>query len=97
MIRFLPRRLGWPALALGLGAVAVIVGIAILASRPSGPGPGPGPMALEPDLAPLAADGQISEADLAHDSRDDRYRTPFGAVQAGTVVTLRLRAAAGKA
>ena len=77
------------------GAIAlalVLVFGAFLLTRPS---TGPGPIALDPDLPPLAADGQISVVDLAHDSRDDLYRTPYGAVQAGTVVTLRLRAAAG--
>ncbi len=39
-------------------------------------------------------DGSIRERDLWHDSRDDRYRTPTGAVPAGTPVTLRLRSAA---
>ena len=39
-------------------------------------------------------DGSISEADLRHDSRDDLYRTPTGAVPAGTPVRIRLRAAA---
>jgi glycosidase len=47
------------------------------------------------DLPPLAPDGAIDEKGLAHDSRSDRYRTPFGAVPAGTTVTLRLRATAG--
>jgi glycosidase len=44
---------------------------------------------------PLAIDGTIRDADLWHDSRDDRYRTPGGAVPAGTSVRIRLRAAAG--
>ena len=51
--------------------------------------------ALAPDLAPLSPDGEIVDDDLAHDSRNDAYRQPFGAVPAGTDVTLRLRAAAG--
>ncbi|MDX1995950.1 MAG: glycoside hydrolase family 13 protein, partial [bacterium] len=33
---------------------------------------------------------------LLHDSRNDLYRTPVGAVPAGTTVTLRLRTAAGE-
>ena len=40
-------------------------------------------------------DGSIREADLQHDSRDDLYRAPVGAVTAGTPVHVRLRAAAG--
>lgn len=79
--------------------VAAVVGVAmlVLAGAVLLPRLGPGPTAitLDPDLPPLSADGQISVADLAHDSRDDLYRTPYGAVPAGTVVTLRLRAAAG--
>jgi hypothetical protein len=50
---------------------------------------------LPPDLPPLAIDGNISETDLYHDSRSDLYRSPGGAVPAGTKVTLRLRAGAG--
>ncbi len=45
--------------------------------------------------APSAVDGTIRESDLQHDSRDDAYRTPGGAVPAGELVRLRLRAAAG--
>ncbi len=44
---------------------------------------------------PLAVDGKIRDADLLHDSRSDLYRSPTGAVPAGTPVVLRLRAAAG--
>lgn len=72
-------------LVLGLAVVAAIVLL------PAAPEPPP----ITPDLEPLALDGQIADADLAHDSRSDLYRVPFGAVPAGTVVTLRLRAAAG--
>ncbi len=72
-------------------ALLVVVGAVLLPRL----GPGPTVVSLDPDLPPLSADGQISVADLAHDSRDDLYRTPYGAVPAGTVVTLRLRAAAG--
>ena len=45
--------------------------------------------------APPAVDGVIRQADLQHDSRDDLYRAPSGAVPAGTPVHIRLRAAAG--
>ena len=75
-------------------AIASLLLVALLPHSPN-PGPGPEGRTFEPDKPPLTADGQISDADLAHDSRDDTYRTPFGAVPAGTVVTLRLRAAAG--
>jgi glycosidase len=86
----------WPRWTIpGAGLlVAVAVTAIVLALLRQGPGPTP-PVALEPDLAPLAVDGRISEGDLAHDSRDDTYRVPFGAVPAGTTVRLRLRAAAG--
>lgn len=40
-----------------------------------------------------AMDGSIHERDLQHDSRDDLYRAPTGAVTAGTPVRVRLRAA----
>ena len=45
-------------------------------------------------LPPLAhaIDGVIDQAGLYHDSRDDAYRAPFGAVTVGTTVTLRFRA-----
>ncbi len=62
------------------------------AGEPGAPG---GSVAHAPDLAPLALDGKIEIGDLAHDSGNDLYRAPFGAVPAGSVVTLRLRAAAG--
>ena len=86
--------------------IVVLVGGALLVTgrpspAPSGSSPPsasgtPGALvAVVPDLPPLAVDGRISEADLAHDSRSDRYRAPGGAVPAGTRVTLRIRAAAG--
>ena len=64
-------------------------------ASPAVPSPSLAAVALPPDLPPLAADGTIAEADLHHDSRSDLYRSPGGAVPAGTQVTLRLRAAAG--
>jgi len=85
------RRGRWLAAGGGLLGIG-LVAAAVLLSRS---GPGPGPIAVEPDRPPLAMDGTISDADLAHDSRDDRFRVPFGAVPAGTVVTLRLQAGAG--
>lgn len=56
--------------------------------------PSPAPVVLA-DRLPLSPDGRIDEAGLAHDSRGDAYRTPFGAVPAGTQVTIRLQATAG--
>ncbi|MEI8332697.1 MAG: glycoside hydrolase family 13 protein [Chloroflexota bacterium] len=40
---------------------------------------------------PAAGDGDIELTGLFHDSRDDLYRSPGGAVTAGTAVTLRAR------
>ncbi len=79
--------------------VAVVVTVGVLTTRPTVP-PEPTPSGSLPpvavaDLPPAEVDGQVIDDDLAHDSRDDLYRTPFGAVPAGTAVTLRLRAAAG--
>jgi len=88
----------------GLLGIAALVGVAVIAvalfvlwprAEPAPDLDGIPESALVPDLAPLAPDGEIIDADLAHDSRDDAYRQPFGAVPAGTEVTLRLRAAAG--
>lgn len=81
-----------------LGALVAAGGVVavLLLVRP-GPAPRPSPP-LSPvaaDLPRLAHDGRVSEADLLHDSRDDLYRTPAGAVTGGTKVTVRLRAAAG--
>jgi len=78
-------------------AAAAVVGGGLAAC---GPSPSPTPSVSAPpvavaDRAPLAPDGRIDEAAIAHDSRSDAYRTPFGAVPAGTPVTLRLRATAG--
>jgi glycosidase len=86
-----PGRARWIARG-GLLGILIVTGAVLLLSRD---GPGPGPIAQQPDKPPLAIDGTISDADLAHDSRNDLYRVPFGAVPAGTVVTLRLQAAAG--
>lgn len=86
---------------LGIAALAGLATIAVAAFVlwPRGePGPdldGIPESALVPDLEALSPDGEIIDGDLAHDSRDDAYRQPFGAVPAGTEVTLRLRAAAG--
>ena len=86
--------------ALAVGWAAVVV----LASTLAGCSPEPAPSPAAPssptvvavaDRVPLAPDGAIDEAGLVHDSRSDAYRVPFGAVPAGTKVTLRLRAVAG--
>ena len=87
------------AAAAAVAVVAVAIG-AFVAWPRSAPVPGPDlsgvpEAALVPDLPALSPDGQVRDADLAHDSRADAYRQPFGAVPAGTEVTLRLRAAAG--
>jgi hypothetical protein len=42
-------------------------------------------------------DGAVEIAGLFHDSRDDLYRSPGGAVPAGTAVTLRARTLHGDA
>jgi glycosidase len=81
--------------ALAASALAGSVIVAACGPTPS-PTPAPStPPAAEADRAPLAPDGQVDAEGLAHDSRDDTYRVPFGAVPAGTAVTLRLRATAG--
>lgn len=88
-----------PLLGGVIAAIVVLVAGVVLVPRLLGPSPtnspGPsGPLALA-DKVPLAPDGKIQNADLAHDSRSDTYRTPFGAVPAGTEVILRIRSAAG--
>ncbi|HUF07497.1 MAG TPA: alpha-amylase family glycosyl hydrolase, partial [Candidatus Binatia bacterium] len=87
------RALPWVAGAVALAVVA-IVALVILWPR-GAPTPDVDELALAPDLPALAIDGEIRDLDLAHDSRSDAYRQPFGAVPAGTEATLRLRAAAG--
>ena len=83
------------AAAAALIALAVVAVIAWPRSTPAPDLDGIPAEALAPDLPPLAPDGEIVDAELAHDSRGDAYRQPYGAVPAGTEVTLRLRAAAG--
>ena len=79
--------------------LVILVVIAGVLSQAWAPGPTESPSPSGPiaiaDKAPLAPDGEIEAADLTHDSRSDTYRTPFGAVPAGSEVILRLRAAAG--
>lgn len=57
---------------------------------------GPSALALAATAEPtgMSVDGSIHQADLQHDSRDDLYRSPGGAVPADTDVRVRLRAAA---
>ncbi len=50
---------------------------------------------LLPGVSLLAQFGDMNTDALLHDSRSDLYRTPGGAAPFSTVVTLRLRAAAG--
>ncbi len=89
------RRLG---VLVVVGAVAVGVGSwALLGGTRSGPPPSPSATGrlIAVDRPALSPDGRIRDADLQHDSRDDLYRAPGGAVPGGTPVTLRARAAAG--
>ncbi len=52
------------------------------------------PLAAPPPEPPAAlGDGRFAEKAILHDSRSDAFRVPFGAVPAGTEVTLRLRTA----
>ncbi|MBE2241085.1 MAG: alpha amylase N-terminal ig-like domain-containing protein, partial [Caldilineaceae bacterium] len=52
------------------------------------------PSAPVPVPQAFAGDGVIFAPAIRHDSRSDRYRTPFGAQPTGAAVTLRLRTAA---
>jgi glycosidase len=95
-----PRRIGRGGrLGLAFGGVLVVVAVIVAGVLLNGQKPGPGPSPSGPvavaDKTPLAPDGKIEKADLAHDSRSDTYRTPYGAVTTETAVTLRLRSAAG--
>lgn len=87
------------AILIGVVVALVAIPIALLAlsgPRTTTPPQSSGrPVAVTPDLLPLEPDGEIDEASLAHDSRSDLYRVPWGAVPAGTDVTLRIAAAAG--
>ncbi|MBI2763020.1 MAG: alpha-glucosidase C-terminal domain-containing protein [Chloroflexi bacterium] len=74
--------------------VVVIAGFLLSGNLPTGPAPSPS-VATVADREPLSPDGRILASDLAHDSRSDTYRAPFGAVTAGTQVILRIRSAAG--
>ena len=76
-------------------ALAVVLA-AVLASATTAPAVVLAPAAVlaQVDEAPTL-DGRIRQQDLQHDSRDDLYRAPLGAVPAGIPVKLRLRAAAG--
>jgi glycosidase len=82
-----------------LVSLIVIAGVVLQSGPTLPPSPSPTPGASGPvaevDRTPLSPDGKIETADLAHDSRSDMYRTPFGAVPAETRVIVRLRAAAG--
>ena len=94
----MPRRIDARLLVAGMAVVVVVAIGAYIAWPRAASGPdldGVPAAALTPDLPSLSLDGEIAAGDLAHDSRADAYRLPFGAVPAGTEVTLRIRAAAG--
>jgi glycosidase len=91
------------AIFLAVAALVIVLAGGVLLVFNGGPTPSPsplpppstGPAVAVADETPLARDSEIDEAGLAHDSRSDLFRTPFGAVPAGAAVTLRLRATAG--
>ncbi len=66
-------------------SVAALIGALVLSAAP----------AVVAQAEPASVDGSIEQFQLQHDSRDDLYRAPNGAVPAGTDVRLRLRSAAG--
>ena len=86
-------------LLIGGVLLVVLIVVAGILSQAWLPGPtespAPSGAVAVTDKTPLAPDGKIETDDLAHDSRSDMYRTPFGAVTAGTDVIIRLRSAAG--
>ncbi|MDC3418478.1 alpha amylase N-terminal ig-like domain-containing protein [Aquibacillus salsiterrae] len=49
--------------------------------------------AVTTDYQPGETDGQINQDKLYHDTQDNTYRSPFGAISVGTNVTLRLKTA----
>ena len=80
--------------------VLLVLALAACASPQPSPSAGPTATASAPTASPTiatrhAVDGEIDLAGLRHDSRHLLYRTPGGAVPAGTAVTLRLRTFAG--
>jgi len=74
-----------------LGVVATATAPSVLATATVG---GVLP-AGEANAQPGPGDGAIQQGALYHMSRDPLYRSPVGAVAAGSVVTLRLRTAVG--
>ncbi len=94
-----PRARSRRPILIGGALLVVLIVVAGVLSRGWLPGPvaSPGPSGgvAVADKAPLATDGKVEADDIAHDSRADMYRAPFGAVPAGTEVMIRLRAAAG--
>ena len=67
---------------LGVAAVSALALVALVT----------GPGAAAPSTTSASpGNGSIDLTALYHDSRDGLYRTPGGAVPAGTAVTLRLR------
>jgi glycosidase len=94
----------WLAFARGRHVLSTALGACLLvgACGPTVPPtpsstPPASPAATEtpaPSATPVAShatDGHVEPAGLRHDSRDTLYRTPGGAVPAGTPVTIRLR------
>jgi glycosidase len=83
----------------GLAIIALALMAACTSNPPPPTAPGsPGPTGGMPAPTQPAAhhlDGTIDLAGLRHNSRDMLYRTPPGAVPAGTPVTIRLRTFAG--
>lgn len=86
-----PRRRA-PLALLGLLVAGLVgtggggpVGVGLTGVRALGSSPGPGASEV------VVGDGQIDLRGLYHDSRSSLYRTPGGAVPAGTPVTIRLR------
>ncbi len=76
----------WLVAAL-LVAINVVPSVGSVAARVAPPGPAGGPR-----IGAQAGDGAIDLTAVLHDSRDPLYRTPGGAVTAGTSVTIRLQA-----
>jgi len=78
------------ALLVGIAALIVVVTMFAL-NQPPTPRPTPSSSPTPAPSATAAPQGEIDKAGLRHDSRDTLYRTPGGAVPAGTPVMLRFR------
>lgn len=74
-----------------LSTLALLSGLGVLSTGPNAAAT-PATPAPAVGTAPAAApDGNVEWDGLKHDSRDTVYRTPQGAVPAGTAVTIRFR------